>query len=267
MGRALAILAETPATQPATKPTSQAVPRAHAEAAELPLRRPVLSDGTVCPLPIRYFDDLYLAATFMTDLNRAAELLKGTGLQAVPQEDGKAVVVLFCGEYRSTDIGPYNEIGLTVLSLAPGDRVPAIYVTNLPVTTALANRAGREIWGFNKFVAAIDIKRDGKTFSATVRDPENITIAVLEGSRGASVPAPPTDILTFSLLKGRVIKTHIEVQSPLHVGGGDGFVLKVGTSDHPMAKNLRTLALDGKRPVLVQYADPAQALLFPGVAI
>jgi hypothetical protein len=31
-----------------------------------------------------------------------------------------------------------------------------------------------------------------------------------------------------------------------------------------MADNLRTLALDGARPVLVQYADPFQSLLFPG---
>ena len=52
--------------------------------------------------------------------------------------------------------------------------------------------------------------------------------------------------------------------TPLQVGSGDNFVLRVGPSRHPMATNLRNLALDGKRPVLVQYADPAQALLFPG---
>jgi hypothetical protein len=34
-----------------------------------------------------------------------------------------------------------------------------------------------------------------------------------------------------------------------------------------MAKNLRTLALDRSRPVPVQYADPFQALLFPGRAL
>ena len=34
-----------------------------------------------------------------------------------------------------------------------------------------------------------------------------------------------------------------------------------------MTNNLRTLALDGARPVLVKYADPFQALLFPGRAL
>jgi hypothetical protein len=218
-------------------------------------------------LPIRYFDVQCLVATFLTDMDRAAALLNGSGLQAVAQEDGRAVVLVYCIEYRISDIGPYNEVGLTVVAQAPGDPMPGIYVVNLPVTTAAANRAGREIWGYNKFVAAIDIKRDGKTFSTTLRDLENATICVLEGTRGASVPVPLHDIVTFTLHEGRVIKTLIQVLTKFHGSGGDSFALKVGTSRHPMASNLRSLALDGASPVLVEYADPFQALLFPGRAL
>src|SRR5215510_5918077 len=234
---------------------------------DLLLQRRVLSDGTECPLPIRYFDVQCLVATFLTDLHRAAELLKGTSLLAVSQEDGKAVVVLYCIEYRITDIGPYNEVGLTVLAAAPGDPIPANYVVNLPVTTAVANRAGREIWGYNKFVAAIDVKSEGKKFSTILRDSENVLVGALEGRRGASIPTPPTDILTFTLLNGRVIKTVIRVLTPFHSSSGESFVFKVGTSRHPMTNNLSTVALDGARPVLVQYANPLQALLFPGRAL
>jgi hypothetical protein len=138
---------------------------------------------------------------------------------------------------------------------------------NLPVTTAVANRAGREIWGYNKFVAAIDVKSEGKKFSTILRDTENVLVGALEGSRGASIPTPPTDILTFTLLNGRVIKTVIRVLTPFHSSSGESFVFKVGTSRHPMTNNLSTVALDGARPVLVQYADPLQALLFPGRAL
>jgi hypothetical protein len=176
-------------------------------------------------------------------------------------------VVLYCIEYRITDIGPYNEVGLTVLAAAPGDPIPANYVVNLPVTTAVANRAGREIWGYNKFVATIDVKSEGKKFSTVLRDTENVLVGALEGSRGASIPMPPTDILTFTLLNGRVIKTVIRVLTPFHASSGESFVFKVGTSRHPMTNNLSTVALDGARPVLVQYADPLQALLFPGRAL
>lgn len=269
VARALAILAEDNFANVEARSPSRADIAAglRTPSVDLPLQRRVLSDGTECLLPIRYFDVQCLVATFLAEPDRAAELLRGTGLQAISQEDGKAVVALYCIEYRKTDIGPYNEVGLTVLALAPGDPIPANYVVDLPVTTAVANRAGREIWGYNKFVAAIDVKSDGKKFSTFLRDSENEMIGALEGERGASVPAPAADILTFTLLRGRLIKTIIQVLTPSRASSGDSFVFHAGTSRHPMTSRLRTIGLDGARPVLVQYADPFQALLFPGRAL
>jgi hypothetical protein len=253
VARALTILEE--------KTTSRSEP------VDLPLRQQILSDGTECRLPIRYFDAQYLSATFLTDADRAADLLVGTGLQPLRQEEGQAFVVLFYGEYRKTDIGPYNEVGLSILSVAPDDPIPALYIPNLPVTSTIADRAGCEIWGFNKFVTEIEIRREGKKFMARLRDPDNVTIGTFEGTRGPWVPMPPSDLLTFSTLNGRLLKTQTQVLTPFQVGTGDNFLLKVGPSRHPMATNLRNLALDGKRPILVQHADPAQALLFPGTPL
>ena len=230
----------------------------------LPLQQRVLSDGTRCALPIRYFDVQCLVATFSADIDRAAELLKNTGLQAVPRGDGKASVLLYCIEYRETDIGPYNEVGLTIMAAAPGDPSPAQYVVNLPVSTPLANRAGREIWGYNKFVAAIDIRGHGDIFSTTLSDLDGALIGSFEYKRGAVVSSPPQDIITFTLLNGKVIRTRIQVFTPFQAGGGEGFAVTIGGSKHPMAKNLRTLALGGGSPETVLYANPFQALLFPG---
>ncbi len=153
----------------------------------LMLQYHTLSNGMEVALPIRYFDSRWLAATFLTDLERAAQVLEGTGLQAVPQEDGKAVVLYMCSEYRQVDIGPYNEVAVTVLAVAPQDPAPAFYVTDLPVTTEAALRAGQELWGYNKFVTDIEIKGEGKQFSAITHDPQNRVISSLEGTRGVSV--------------------------------------------------------------------------------
>jgi hypothetical protein len=266
VARALAILAEgdVRGDEIPFRPPASIVSQIARQPVDLALQRRVLTDGTECRLPIRYFDVQCLVATFLTRLDPAAELLKGSGLQAVSQEDGKGVVVLYFIEYRETDIGPYNEVGLTILARAPGDPIPANYVVNLPVTTEVASRAGREIWGYNKSVAAIEVKSGGKTFSTFLRDVENTLIGSIEGRRGASVPTPPTDILTFTLLQGRVIKTIIRVLTPFRTSGGEDFVFKIGASTDPMANNLRILGLDGARPMLLQYADPFQALLFPG---
>ena len=233
----------------------------------LTLQRRILSDGAECFLPIRYFDVQCLVATFLAPPDKASELLVGAGLQPVLQEDGRAVVDLYCIEYRKTDIGPYNEVGLTVRAAAPGDPTPANYVVYLPVTTAAACRAGREIWGYNKFVAAIDVKSEGRAFSTVLRDEGHELICGIEGRRDASVPAPSTDILTFTLHHGRLIKTVIRVPTASFVSRGDSFLFKVGSSKHPMADNLRALALDGARPILVYYTNPFQALLFPGQAV
>ena len=236
-------------------------------AADLALQRWVLSNGAECFLPIRYFDVQCLVATFLTAPDRASELLAGSSLQVVLQEDGRAVVDLYCIEYRKTDIGPYNEVGLTVRATAPGDPIAASYVAHLPVTTEIANQAGREIWGYNKFVAAIDVKSEGKTFSTVLRDSDHEVIGALEGTRVASIPAPAADILTFSLHHGRLIKTAIRVLTPSLASSGDSFTFKVGASRHPMTSSLRTVGLDGARPVLIHYTDPFQALLFPGHAL
>ena len=205
-----------------------------------------------------------LSRPFSSRQNRASELLGGAGLQAVLQEDGKAIVELFCIEYRETDIGPYNEVGLTVRARASSDSIAANYVVHLPVTTAVANRAGREIWGYNKFVAAIDLRSSGKTFSTVLRDSDGDVIGALEGVRGVSVPTPATDILTFTVHQGRLIKTVIKVLTPSLTSSGDSFVFKVGMSRHPMATDLRTIALRWSSSGSDDYADPFQALFFPG---
>jgi Acetoacetate decarboxylase (ADC) len=276
VGRAFAILHEDRMRnrarflEPANMASESATPSLSlgpASAPDLQLQRRVLSNGAECFLPIRYFDVQCLVATFLAASDRASELLEGAGLQPVLQEDGKAVVDLYCIEYRKTDIGPYNEVGLTLRAKAPGDPIAANYVVNLPVTTTVADRAGREIWGYNKFVAAIDVNSEGKTFSTVLRDSDHAIIGALVGERTVSAPAPATDILTFSLDQGRLIKTAIRVLTPSLASSGHSFVFKVGTSRHPMTSNLRTLSLDGARPILIHYTDPFQALLFPGRAL
>jgi acetoacetate decarboxylase len=230
----------------------------------LPLQQRTLSDGSPCSLPIRYFDAQLLIATYLVDYSRASALLKNTGVIAIPQGIGQALAAFGCFQYRKTDIGPYNEVGLAILAMAPQSPVPALYVVHLPVNTALANRAGHEIWGYNKFVASIDIADSGNNFSMTISDPDNVMIARFNGARSASITMPPNDIVTFSILDGQLMRTVIQMMTRSQLGAGSGFSLKTGESTHPMADNLRALGLDSLSPVLVQYADPFQSLLFPG---
>ena len=49
------------------------------------------------------------------------------------------MVDLYCIEYCKTDIGRYNEVGLTIRAKAPGDPMAGVDVVELPVTTAVAS--------------------------------------------------------------------------------------------------------------------------------
>ena len=102
---------------------------------------------------------------------------------------------------------------------------------HLPVDTASANRAGHEIWGYNKFVASIDIADSGNNFAMTIGDPDNTMIARFNGTRSASVTMPPNDIVTFSIFEGQLMRTVIQMMTPSQLGSGSGFSLKIGEFD------------------------------------
>jgi hypothetical protein len=230
------------------------------------LQRCPLPGGGHCSLPIRYFDARCLIAAFSTQRARACEVLNAVGLALA--ENGEAVTVEFgCFEYRDTDLGPYNEVGLCIPALAPGESEPALYVMHLPVNTAETDRIGRALWGYPKFVADIDIRGNARAFSTTLRDLSGSLIASLEGGFAALKTSPPADMPTYTHLNGQLLRTRIQPLTAFQDGGGAGLRLKVGSSEHPMAKALSALGLDGAQPQSVQYAEPFQAMLFPGFPV
>ncbi len=112
------------------------------------------------------------------------------GVLASGLEPGGAPMraVIFA-DYPDTSIGPYREVVvLTSASFADTDGLfcPLIYVTS---DAALC--AGREIWGFPKKMAEIELETgDGETRARLVRASQELV--VIEGS--ASEPAEPTAI-------------------------------------------------------------------------
>ena len=69
----------------------------------------------------RKIDARCVIAIFVTDLGRADDVLEGANLTAVSRPDGKAVALLGWFEYRDSDLGPHDEVGLSISSTAPGD--------------------------------------------------------------------------------------------------------------------------------------------------
>lgn len=229
-------------------------------------------------LPILYHETTQLQAFFSVEAARVEKLLANTGLQPAVV-GGRAFAGLVFFEYRKTSIGPYNEAGLAVAcypaavrpSLATEFAAKAaarhlgFHVLHLPVTTPLACAAGRELWGFPKFVTRIPFERTGRQISAAVLDPgTGRPIVALRGDLLPGIPLPAFDMVLYSQLKALRLKTAIETKGRMKTALGGFCTLEVGPSRHPMADTLRELGLDGARPALLQYSEQMQSILPAG---
>ena len=247
------------------------------------------SQGPV-QLPILYHRTRNLNAFFMVDprsLQAALDAAGAAGLQPACRWRGQALVALASYEYQDTSIGPYNEIGLAVpvvplgvkprlghwlQTLADVDspqRELGFFVLHLPVDTAAACAAGRDIWGLPKFVSPIDYGRTGSQVDVVLSDPDqpqqrDAAILRLTGALGRSVPGPSLSPVLFSERSGHWLKTTVNVRGGGRVYAGRGVQLTVGRSQHPMARTLRQLGLDGARPWLVLDTDRFQSRLNVG---
>lgn len=230
-------------------------------------------------LPILYRDASNVIALFNADRRGAERLLDGTGLEPAITRGEQALVGLSFYEYRDTTVGVYNEVGTAIFARRLGDRglLPGLaelyvdprrrrvgaWVVDLPVTTDAANVAGRELWGYPKFVTGIDFALRGRDVRSTVHAPKGGMICELAGTMGAGMPAPAVSLMTFSRLDGVLVRTHIDVRAPTRAHLRGDVRLRVGEG-HRMADNLRALGLDGARPLTILVTERFQSLLHAG---
>ncbi len=174
----------------------------------------------------------------------------------------------------------YNEVGTAIFAARRGERVAlggiadllraprernvGAWVVDLPVTTEAANAAGREIWGYPKFVTRIDFSMEAREFASTVYDPQGREICVLAGDLGVGVPIPPMSLMTFTQLAGELVRTHVDVRAPTRLHPRSGLRLRLGDSEHDMTTHLRMLGLEGAKPRAVVSTRHFQSKLWAG---
>jgi hypothetical protein len=240
------------------------------------------SQGPV-QLPILYFDTSNVMAFFLGRATAVKSLLQGTGLKPALTLGRLAVVGLSFYEYRKTTVGEYNEVGLAIPVLPEGTAAPlagltdlyrdigsremGFHVLDLPVTTERANAAGRELWGYPKFVTDIVFSLDDDHFHGKVLDPdERQMILSLDGALGVGVTVPPLSPITYSRLGDSLLKTCVNVRGPVKLSHPWSMRLCVGSSSHPMATRLRLLGLEDARVLALMSTHQFQSRLNEGEA-
>jgi hypothetical protein len=229
------------------------------------------SEGSV-DLPILYRDGAVIGLMYRVAPELVAPLIPEAEAFEPFTLMGKAIVQLVLFEYRDTSIGPYNEVALAVEIQRRGSspstwgalvdaRTQPDYGStflNLPVTTAAACAAGRELWGYPKYVVDIE----------TSFTPEKIR-AVQSGEFELEVgPAGwlETDGIPFVLMsrkEGRTVRTIVETGHRLKWGGAGSVKLTL-LGAGPTADNLRALGLEGKTPSFVWRSYAMRSMLPAG---
>jgi Acetoacetate decarboxylase (ADC) len=241
------------------------------------------SQGDV-ELPIFYYDSTAVLAFFRCDREKAAALLPAERFLPTLTGGASAIVGLALFEYRSTSIGTYNEVGLAIPALwkkGPVPRCPAaelfrsvytrlvgFHIVDLPVTTARAHAAGRELWGYPKFITPIDFTLQKKQLDCCVHDPAGYgNIMTLEGKLGVGVPSPALDLVNFDRIGELDFRTIIQTRGRGHLCGRGNVHLRIGTSSHPMADHLYALGLDHTRPLVMWVSTRFQSRLNQGAPL
>jgi hypothetical protein len=241
------------------------------------------SEGDV-DMPILYYDDSVLMALFRVDYEQAQTLVADQGLEAVRFFGGKALAVVAFYQYRATSIADYNEVGVAIAVVPKGTAVPAFpllsllnaldkapvgfCVIDLPVTTAAACAAGREIWGYPKFVTPIHFSLDGSRFEGEVTAPDTgRDLMQLSGRAGLGVPGPLLDLVLYSHHNGQMLRTLVNTRGGCRACLPGSLRLRVSDSSHPMAQRLKLLGLSDAKPALVMHSHALQLRLNAGAVV
>jgi hypothetical protein len=151
---------------------------------------------------------------------------------------GRSLCSLAFVRYRDSDLESYNEFAVGFLARGAGD--VGIYIHRLPVTEEFTLHAGRDIWGYPKVLADIEItEADGRVRCRWSQDGQHVLTLEIRG--GGPLPVPQRSTPTFSYRDGVLRRTPWDMRAAdrgMRLGGAS---LELGP--HPAAAELRSLGL------------------------
>jgi hypothetical protein len=247
------------------------------------------NEGTHVPLPIIYLDGSLAGAFYLVDPIVASKMLpKSMEPLLLPWPISKAIAGIFMFEYRNTSIGSYGETRLTIqakeknshasllhyacdmlsnvyhlpslISLCGGEQITTgLYAVTSPVTTSSAKAAGKEIWGYNKYVANMKsnfLNADVMTFD--VNSEFTYELDSLGGSYLPSFTMAGLPFLTYTEHDHQIMRTIVNVGHKLKWGGSTK--LKI-TGKGPTSSRMKKLKLNQLAPIAVFRTDRLKAHL------
>jgi hypothetical protein len=218
--------------------------------------------GRTVGLPVEVRRAAQWGVQYLVPAAAAQRIVDPTGLEVTGPLPGRALVALAVCRYDDTDLDSYHEVAVSFV-VRPHDAPPdpsaldrvrefgsgaiGAYIHRLPVDQEFTCAAGRDIWGYPKWMTTIDIDEpdpgDRRSGSGTtvrlVDDGTHVLTLTVAGGGPVRLPsqAPPS----YSFRDGVLRRTPWETSADGVAGRPGGATLVLG--DHPMADELRSLGL------------------------
>jgi hypothetical protein len=209
-------------------------------------------------LPILYFRDDAFALFFTADPERVASVMPSHRLQPVRLSARKAMVGIAAFNYIDTTIGPYGEVAVVLPAVynasPPPVLIPAflesrypdfgMLIMHLPVTNTLARDAGRQEWGYTKFVADMHFTITPEFMECRLSEKEQNILTLRVARRGIAM-RDKKPLVTFSVKEGNLLKTTIPQRCTTRsaIKPKEAF-LQLG--EHPVSETIHALGLSEK---------------------
>ena len=215
----------------------------------------LLPDGqqssVTLPVEVRRADAVVV--TWLVPGDVAASVLAGhpvaDPLEPMPMARGRAMVTMPFVRYLDGDLGAYNETGLAFVVRRRGDDEVASFIAHLPVDGTFTCAAGRQLWGFPKWVAdELSLERTDRGARTHLETGDGSVLRVT--SRRGLVPLPAREVAltTYAGVDGTLLATPFTMRSAgLRIRPG-GTILRAD-GDGPMTSDIRALGLDVRRPL------------------
>ena len=240
-------------------------------------QEPVSIRGVPGKAPMFFRELNMMGAVFTAPRWRARLALPKSGYRPLIVPPGLGLIAVHCMEYKDSDIGPYNEVAVSIalrrgwlplMSAYQAARslsrsVFHAYVKSLPVTTEVALHGGIDFFNYPKYLADISFRETAGHRICTLRDKKTTELIMeFEGRRLAcwSCAAAEDNLLTlytYPEIGGKVRRAKLLINQRER---GDAFFrgasLRLGS--HPSAEAFRGLGL----PVQYVYAPRCQGVLF-----
>lgn len=226
-------------------------------------------------LPLFYREARGLGVLIPANVLRLRRLLPDPRFRPAQVFPGIGALIIGALEYYDTDIGPYNELAVAVVTNSPLhaalpgynlmrsflSRLFHAYVVHLPVTTEIALQAGRDFYNFPKFLADIDFSDSGGRIACELsQDGERILSVAAEKTPGRDMGEMllVAELYQFRRPQLAEIKANV-TEGAINIGPAKAsYDLNPG---HPIGREIAEAAI-GNQALGCLYLPVFQAILY-----